>query len=74
MFLFFSYQKNRLCGIVIDQKVEYDFRFKINPMNRYFRDSFLIRNFSIYKKRYLQTLKFLLIPLNISMTPIHTKN
>ena len=30
-------------------------------------------NFQINKKAYLQTLKFLPIPPNISITPIHTK-
>ena len=41
--------------------------------NRYFWLTFITCNFQINKKVYLQTLKFLPIPLNISMTPIHTK-
>ena len=41
--------------------------------NRYFWRTFITCNFEINKKAYLQTLNFLPIPLNISMTPIHTK-
>ena len=41
--------------------------------NRYSWDSLLTCNVSIYKKDTYKILKFLTIPPNISMTPIHTK-
>ena len=42
-------------------------------INRRFWHTFLTCNFQINKKAYLQTLKSLPIPPNISMTPINTK-
>ena len=42
-------------------------------INRRFWHTLFTYNFQINKKAYLQTLKFLPIPPNISMTPIHTK-
>ena len=41
--------------------------------NRYFWDSFFTCNFQVNKRAYLQTLRFLPISTDISMTPIHTK-
>ena len=41
--------------------------------NRRFWHTLFTCNFQINQKAYLQTLKFLHIPPNISMTPIHTK-
>ena len=41
--------------------------------NRYFWDSLFTCNFQVNKRAYLQTLRFLPISTDISMTPIHTK-
>ena len=45
----------------------------VEVYNRYFWPTSFTCNFQINKKANSQTLKFLSIPPNISMTPIHTK-
>ena len=62
--------------LILDKDFSFYFFSETRPLevyNRYFWRTLFTCNFQINKKAYLQTLNFLPITPNISMTPIHTK-